>query len=320
MSKKQSLFPFFVIILIWVAFLFSDSLSDFISSLSGWHNIESIDKYWITAIDNSNHSVWFAEFGGDKKLNYYVPSKNKIFSVDTKGTIDSICVSDRTWVILIQEDTYKIESIDTTSNLEVSYPNLDGFGKGRCFVTPDNKTAFFGNNLLVFTDGQKTSQNYWTIDKELLRVSQKPSGEIFALTQDGEIYIANSPNFDWRLFGKVNKGLYQLKTINDTLWVGMDETNKIYKWNLTEKSPEVFTLKNNNQNGSQFLVTVEEVAPNVIWVITTTGIWEYQNEQFKEVDMPIFTKHISSAVFDKGLKRMYLATNRGIYFKEIGQP
>lgn len=321
MSKQKLFYLLLVAPLLFVVFWsYSDSLLDLVSDTSGWHNIESRDKYWLTALNNSNHSVWFAEFWGDKELSYYVPSKNRTFSLGVRSAIDSICTSDRTWLTLIQENTYEIESIDTTSNLEVNYPNMGNFGHVYCVATPDNKTLFVGDKLLVLFDGQNISKNYWTINKELLRVVQKSSGEILALTRDGEIYIANSLNSEWRLFGEVQR-VSQLKLVNDTLWLGIYETNKIYKWNLTAKSPELFTLENNNQNGPQFLVTVEEVAPNVIWIITTTGIWEYQqNKQFKEIGMPMFTKHVSSAVFDKEFKRIYLATNRGIYFKDIGQP
>jgi ligand-binding sensor domain-containing protein len=264
-------------------------------------------------IQTSNGGLWFSGWG-DGTLNYYIPDGNKLSSIDLEGEIQDVCVTDRIWILQIESP--KLISLDENTLIQVSHPEIDDFEDlGNCITTNQNEAIFFGNTFMLVHDGKNFSRNYWTVNKELMRVVEDDQGLVWALTREGEIYIADE-DFQWRLFGQVDENAYRIKFIGNTLWFGIP--SEVYKWDLADQGmkPE-FVLQIPREKTTSFLISVDEVTPGVIWITTTAGIWKYSSNNLEDVKLPLFIKHINRAVFDSVSSKIYIATDRGVYVQEF---
>lgn len=299
-----------------------DYLIDSSPLINGWNKIYSTSRLSKLAVNQQKHTLWLVDFLSTENIARFDPYSQitkLIHSPDDRAySITHVCYTDRLWLIAtVPPLLLSIEPISETITRHMETGQW--YLAAHCQETYNHQTLFIDRKMLMVHDGTTFSENYWNSEQYLSSFVQSPLGKIWVATEEGEVYTSDQLGEKWQLLGKTDQPIKFLKFIDSEIWLTDKDQKAIYRWNPDLPLPGK-PLTESNQPSYGVIHLVEKIGTNMVWIITETAIWQYQDNKLSQVLIPLYTESIISAVFDNGLNRMYIATDRGIYYKDLGQP
>jgi hypothetical protein len=193
------------------------------------------------------------------------------------------------------------------------HPETEAFGEhyGWTFTEEGNLLVYGDDFLNEYVDG-KWSANYWMLDEVLESVYQDDEGVYWAKTAYRDWY-AFTQDHHWEYIGRllIDSGV---RIIDGKFWLLGHERLRLWDPDTSDKSPELV-----REFTDGYIKELIEIQSDSYYIVTSKEIWKYQNGDWEKTGIPIFIGHINikSAVLDEALQRMYIATDRGVYYKDL---
>ena len=285
---------------------------DLLWDSSGWKMILDGEEYYLLDIRKSDNTLFLVKgFFRDTTITIYSPDSGRVSTVNAPDNlINQLEVRDVLWV-----GSYGSPGpvgYDFVTETWSRHPETEAFGEDiRCSITQDGNLLVHGRDFLREYVDQVWSPNFWTLDEELRSVFQDDEGVIWAKTANNNLY-AFTQDHHCEYVGqmRINGGPVR---INDSeFWLlGME---RVYLWDpaTPEISPD-FVREFSDESYLRFI----KIESDIYYIATSRNIWKYQNGVWEKAKIPILIKSIHNVVFDEVLQRIYIATDRGVYYTDL---
>jgi hypothetical protein len=285
---------------------------DFLPDRTGWHKILDGDDYRRMTIHGSDNTLFAWDSLGGNTITMYSPESGKVSALKAPVEyIDGLCIRDLLW--LGQPGSPGLISYDFQKEIWYSHAETEAFGEDfGWLVTKDGTLMVYGHDFLKEYVDRQWSPNLWTPDEVLWSVFQDEQGTIWAKTAYNELY-AFSQDHQWNYIGQLRNDPSILRITDGKFWLAYAE--RLFLWDSA--TPEIAPESIRDFSDDVSVRCVIENEPDMYYIITTSDIWRFQNGEWENVKIPNLVKRIRTAVFDEALQRMYLSTDRGVYYKDL---
>jgi hypothetical protein len=231
----------------------------------------------------------------------------------------NLCLSDKIWVV---DDSGHVGAYDALKNEWLVQDELFELHPRDCSASSGERVILWGNTWFSEWDGVKFGDPI-LVGKDIAEVKRTAPGDILILTRSGEIYqYLNQNLIFWSkvpIDTKYGSELSIPSNSYDTIWVST--WHELYKWSALEFEPEL-VLELNQVESSRLNVFrgIYQDSKNNIWIITTYKIYSYNNQNNPfPIDLPGSMGAINGSMFDQTRERLYLLTQKGIFFTSVEQ-
>jgi hypothetical protein len=247
------------------------------------------------------------------KINEYSPATQRTVLYEPPAKyIGDVCITNELMVVEFGSPT--METYDYQTKIWKIYSNiLREEMSYRCFITAEKQLVVYGKDQIKVKEGDNWSSNLWKMKGELKFVIQDEKGTYWAITSDGYIFFSEYLEGEWQLFHNPTIIAYKIFCTSNTLW--LLSYDGVYRFTIT--NPENNPIKVLGASVDDGPTSVIEISSGKYWIFTYKNFWEYQQENLNKSSLPWLTEHINSVAFDKIYNRIYISTNRGIYYKNI---
>ncbi len=302
------------------------------SSDSSWECVAADREVRLLSIRSSDNSLWGilgeAIFGytlDAGQNNYTALNPSDQFS----GHILHNCPAEKIWVDALYDSATGVSQTIVTYNLEMGiwdlnipeqYPLLEGPAQWGCTTSRDSSVIFWHGNWVGRFDGLEWTQSTIDTQATIVRFSEDEAGGLWALTDEGDFYRRDESL--WSLFGRMagpsfESGVYtyRFEVQGEVLWFLSQD--KLYQWQLDGSNSTAELVYTFPQ--SEIARGIYEDSEGVLWLVWPTGMSVYANHRLTEFELPKGVSTITGAAFDHDLQRLYLATDVGIFYMDVGQ-
>ena len=314
--KNKLKVPFLVLLLLWCL-----QACGYIKP-SEWNLVFSSPYLRLIDLRQSDGNFVVAEHGASKLL-FFQTNKETItepitIELPPLWMIHRVCLSDNIWVLDINNRIAYYEF--STSNWNVQEELLDLKLKG-CETGQNGKVIFWGDRWVLEWNGHQYTEPQFMNNGIITVGSADSSGGLIILKKNGEIYRSSKNAVTF--LGTVSADYsYLLKVISEpteTVWIGA--VNKLFRWTANQPSPELMIeLDNYVQNDLEYFLNVSQDNENNVLIVATNKIYMYSDTEIPiSINLPSNIGEVNGAMLDQARGRLYLVTQKGIFYSSIEQ-
>jgi hypothetical protein len=147
------------------------------------------------------------------------------------------------------------------------------------------------------------------------------SGHIWASLLSGKIYLYSEQALTWNFITEITEGVRLYYFREKILWVSSRESKTAMErlYSIDTSIPE-YKLEMVKEFQNEMVNDIYSINGEV-WVVGSNNIWIYSSSKiFQKLELPNGVNYIISSFYDLSKQRLYIGTNEGIYYLEIGPP
>lgn len=280
-------------------------------SFENWVVVYDKKDYDLIQYDEQTDVIWLSNNFAKEILSLHLEEtkvnpirKQKVY-IPNEASLTTFCIlNDALWVIADNE-LFKY-SLSSNTWEEFGLIDIDSFL--RCKVLSQGQILFTGttdNEYVNVIYQQKHNPIYINLPYEPYDIAQDLSNQLWFITTENGIWKLDNNN-QWILWKPINGE--RLFFTTDTLWVAKDGLlyysqmgNNI---NLEAVDNLVYDLT----------LSVYQSEDGRIWIVTQSGIWEFDNGAIKKIPQPKHIGHINiQHGFNSTTNTLFVSTENGIY-------
>lgn len=304
---------------------------------SDWDCI-SDNTFFSISIRHSDHSLWGIDNDQGKLFSFSADKGgglSSIFSAKTQK-IDlipeameyfQICPSEQIWLtknIRANDNpdevftTYDFNSGSWDMKALTNHSLPTGYTWWSCVTTRSGEVVVFSDNWIGKFDGQLWTPMPIETEGEIMMLREDNEGNLWALSREGDLYHQDQSNLSWAYFGRFEgpgdlSSIFSFTIGRTSLW--FLDTKYFYRWDLAQRDqgPEViYTFPQ-----KWHILDTFEDANGMVWIVRINGIWMFNGEEIKMIELPQDAGSIYGTAFDNDLQKLYISTDKGIFSLQV---
>lgn len=313
-NKLKSIFIMLLLILLGQACSLSPS---------NWHSV--FDAKYLSLSDLRQEDGSFVIGENWESLVYYFHNVGGVIGdpqsipLPDQWISTNVCLADKIWVVDLSGH---VGAYDMLKNEWLVQDDLLELHPKDCSAGSGDSVILWGDAWFSEWDGLKFRDPLF-VGKDIAEVKRTALGEILILTRSGEIYQYLNQNLIFLSKIPINTKYASELSIPsnsyDPIWI--NTLHELYKWSDLEFGPElILELSEIEPSRLNVIEGIYQDSKNNNWIITTYKIYSYDNQNHPiPINLPSSMGAINGSMFDQTRERLYLITQKGIFFTSVEQ-